>query len=142
MSRTVLRYPIDAARPTIAYQLILDYSLGLPNVAETPTIGYPFELTQLTLSADRDAVDVHHVTLLLATNPYVSGEARGGYILHRMTGDLVNADARNFPYRAAFPLTLKPRIRVPQAGYRIRVVRDVVVAAPGLRVLLILTPLD
>jgi hypothetical protein len=142
MTQTALRYPIDAARPTIAYQLILDYALALPNVAETPTIGYPFEITQITLSAQRNLIDTHLITMLVATTPWLGGDTRNGHILHSIRGDLITGDARNFPYRPTCALTLKPRIRVPAAGYRIRLVRDVAVAATGIRALFILTPLD
>jgi hypothetical protein len=142
MTRTVLRYPLDAARPTIAYQLILRGLAAAPNIVETPTIGYPFELTQLTFSSAEDPTTTIPLTLLLSTNPYVGGDSLAGYILHRITGDFVGTDARNFPYLTNFPLTLRPRIRVPQAGYRIRLVRPIASGGQGARVLLILTPLD
>lgn len=139
---TQLVYPIRAAAPTTTFQLVLDLTAGAPRVAETPTIGYPFELSQLTLSTTRDTTTLVWLTFLLTTFAYTSGEARAGLVLHRLTGDNLPTDRRHLPYFPVAPLTLRPRIQVREAGYRIRMVHDTATASPSVRCLLVLTPMQ
>jgi hypothetical protein len=139
---SALKYPPRAGAPTIAYTLQYDQGEASPRVAETPTLGFPWELSQITFTSSRDTTVTIHFALLVATNPFLGGDARDGILLHSMGGDHLPTDRRNMNYYCTAPLTLRPRIRVPYAGARLRLVQDQAVGAVGLKALVIITPLD
>jgi hypothetical protein len=139
---TALKYPPRAGAPTISYTLQYDQGDPSPRVVETPTIGYPYELSQLTVSTAFSLAVTIHFALVIAVNPFLGGDPRDGFLLHSFGGDFLPTERRNIPYITSTPLTLRPRIRVPLSGTRIRLVQDDAVGAVGMKALLILTPLD
>lgn len=137
-----LRYPPDLTKPTITLQLFLDCQAAPPTVAETGTIGYPYEITQLVLSASRGTGTIYTPNLIIATQPFTAGNALDGIRPVAVAGDLSNGDPTALPYCASAPLRLRPRIRVPMAGTRLRLVEQQVAPVNVLRAVFTLTPLD
>lgn len=137
-----LRYPPNQAAPTLTYQLTVETNNAAPRVAETPTLGFPFELTSVQFSSKWVNGAASPITLLLALNRWTAGPTRDGYILHQITGDTPSESTQSMPHHPVYPLVLRPRIRVPTAGYRIRLVHDDVVSIHTIRCVLVLTPLD
>lgn len=136
-----LKNPIRPEAPSLVYQLITDSTVGNPQVAETPAIGFPWELSAVDIRNQRQGATFMQLTLLAVKEAYVSGEARSGHILHQVTGNGVNQVGRDLVYLPLAPLILRPRIRFYQAGWRIRLVHDQIDGTSMTRVLLTLTQL-
>jgi hypothetical protein len=135
-----LKYPFNPATPTVALQIIIDTSLAKPVVAESTTIGFPFELTLISFSAS-PAGQTYDLQLLTAINPYSGGDPYAGSHLIDMRGDTTSGDPHTLEYYANTELVLMPRARVPTAGRRLRLVQTGAVFDGFLRALCILTPL-
>lgn len=137
-----LKYPFNPRTPTVTVQLILDTNTAKPSVAETVSIGFPFELTQIVLSASYSIGNTYNVYLMAAYNPFVAGDPLAEQHLVQITGDQLTNDQRYIPFLASGELILRPRIRVPRAGTRLRMVHTEAVFISNLRALITLTPLS
>lgn len=135
-----LRYPPFPARPTVSVILTLDTAGAKPVVVETQSLGFPYELTQLTISAELAALTDYQLTYLIVNAAFIAGDPLSGANLAAITGDFNANEPRVLPYQASAPLTLRPRIQVPVAGTRIRLVQQTGIFGRVLRTLFVLTP--